>query len=58
MITDRYNKAIFKVYPVDYSIIEVMTGRKLEFIGDVRNIKEESAKIANDWIKINFRKGE
>lgn len=58
MITDRYNKAIFPIEPVDYRIIEVMMGRKLEFIGDVRVIKEESAKIANDWIKINFRKGE
>ena len=58
MITDRYNKAIFAIEPVDYRIIEVMMGRKLEFIGDVRAIKNESAKIANDWIKINFRKGE
>lgn len=58
MITDRYNKAIFQIEPVDYRISEVMMGRKIKFISDVRAIKNESAKIANDWIKINFRKGE
>ena len=58
MITDRYNKTLFQIESADYKTIEAMLGRHVDYIRDVRGVRYESAKIANDWIKINFRKGE
>ena len=48
---NRYKEIIFKVEPDDYKVIQRYTGRKIYFIAEMENLKKQSAKIVNEFLK-------